>query len=143
MKYVKIKNNTPKIIASLEGKPLAQAVMAGAFVLEGAVKISMSSEAKTGRIYGGHQASSPGEPPVVDTGVLVNSIRSRLLSSGSTTAYAVVGTGVRYGVFMEFGAPKAGIAARPFMRPAFDKNQDKIKQAIRYWAKKRIEGAAT
>jgi HK97 gp10 family phage protein len=141
MKYVKIKNNTPKIIASLQGQPLAQAVMAGAFVIEGEVKVSMSAEAKTGRIYGRHQASSPGEPPGVDTGVLVNSIRSRLLSSGSTSAFAVVGTGVEYGVYLEFGTSK--MKARPFMRPAFDNNQDRIKQAIQYWAKKRISGAAT
>ena len=37
------------------------------------IKRSMATP-KSGQIYDGHQASAPGEPPAIDTGILVNSI---------------------------------------------------------------------
>ena len=37
------------------------------------VKRSMATP-KSGAIYDGHQASAPGEPPAIDSGMLVNSI---------------------------------------------------------------------
>jgi HK97 gp10 family phage protein len=136
-------DKTPKLIAALSGDRLGQAVVAGGFVLETAVKTSMSASSHTGRVYtrGGrkHQASAPGETPAVDYGILVNSIATELASSSKADAWAQVGTGVEYAEFLEFGTSK--MAARPFMRPGYDNNEAKIKETIRKFAKQAAEGA--
>jgi HK97 gp10 family phage protein len=113
--------------------------MAGGFILETAVKVSMSASSHSGRVYYGHRASAPGETPAVDTGVLVNSINTQLVSSSNTSALAEVGTGVEYAEFLEFGTSK--MAARPFMRPGYDNNVTRIEETIRRFAKQSIEGA--
>jgi len=136
-----VKSNVKEVLASMAGARLAQAVMAGGFVLETAVKVSMSAASHSGRIYGKHKASAPGETPAVDTGVLVNSINTELVSSSDSEAWAQVGTGVEYAEWLEFGTSK--MAARPFMRPAYDNNEAKIKDIIRKFAKQNIEGATT
>lgn len=64
-----------------------------------------------------HTASSPGNPPRVDTGNLRGSIRNE---PRGTLAYAVVAGGlneVNYAHHLEFGAEENGLAARPFMGP--------------------------
>jgi HK97 gp10 family phage protein len=132
-------DKTPKLIAALSGDRLGRAVVAGGFVLETAVKISMSAASHTGRRYGGHQASAPGETPAVDTGVLVNSISTELESSSATDAWAQVGTDKEYGEFLEFGTSK--MAPRPFMRPGYDNNVTKIEDTIRKFAKQAIDDA--
>jgi HK97 gp10 family phage protein len=134
-----IKNNVKEVLDAMSGDRLGRAVMAGGFVLETAVKVSMSATSHSGKMYGGHRASAPGETPAVDTGVLVNSINTQLVSSSDTEAIAEVGTGVEYAEFLEFGTSK--MEARPFMRPAFDNNEAKIKDTIRRFAKQQIEGA--
>ena len=136
-----VKSNVKEVLASMAGARLAQAVMAGGFVLETAVKVSMSAASHSGRIYDKHKASAPGETPAVDTGVLVNSINTELVSSSESEAWAQVGTGVEYAEWLEFGTSK--MAARPFMRPGYDNNEAKIKDTIRKFAKQNIEGATT
>ena len=134
-----VKNHVKEVLDAMGGDRLGRAVMAGGFVLETAVKVSMSATSHSGKMYGGHRASAPGETPAVDTGVLVNSINTQLVSSSDTEAIAEVGTGVEYAEFLEFGTSK--MEARPFMRPAFDNNEAKIKDTIRRFAKQQIEGA--
>lgn len=148
-------DKTPKLIAALSGDRLGQAVVAGGFVLEKAVKISMSATTHTGRVYRRkgkkHQASAPGETPAVWTGVLVNSIATELVSSSKTDAWAQVGTGVEYAEALEFGhvnKTRAGTEdvatftqPRPFMRPGYDNNVAKIEAAIKKYAKQAAEGA--
>ena len=135
-----VKTNVKEVLQSMQGDRLGKAVMAGGFVLESAVKISMSAASHTGLVYGGHRASAPGETPAVDMGVLVNSINTQLVSSSDTSAFAEVGTGVEYAEWLEFGTSK--MKARPFMRPAYDNNLEKIKAVIRKFAKGNIESAA-
>jgi HK97 gp10 family phage protein len=132
-------DKTPKLIEALSGDRLGKAVLAGGFVLETAVKISMSATSHTGRQYGKHKASAPGETPAVDTGLLVNSIATELASSSATEAWAQVGTGVEYGEMLEFGTSR--MQPRPFMRPGYDNNVKKIEDTIRKFAKQAIEGA--
>ena len=144
-------DKTPKLIAALSGDRMGRAVVAGGFVLETAVKISMSAASHTGRRYGGHQASAPGETPAVDTGGLVNSIATELISSSATDAWAQVGTDKDYAEALEFGhvnRTRAGTEdvatftqPRPFMRPGYDNNVKKIEDAIRKFAKMEIEQA--
>lgn len=134
-----IKTNVKEVLESLSGDQLGRAVMAGALLLETAIKLSMSAASHSGRKYGRHRASAPGETPAVDTGNLVNSIKSQLVESTDMTALANVGTGVEYAEWLEFGTSR--MKPRPYMRPAIDNNENKIVEAIKYWARKQIDGA--
>jgi len=136
-----VKNNFKAVADSLSGNNLSRAVRAGALVMETAVKISMSGKSHSGIKYGKHQASAPGETPAVDTGILVNSINTWDISASDTEAWAGCGTGVEYAEPLEFGTSK--MQPRPFMRPGFDNNVDKIEAVIRKLAKQGVEGAAT
>jgi HK97 gp10 family phage protein len=125
-----VKSNVKEVLAAMAGDRLGQAVMAGGFVLEGQAKMKAP----------------------VDTGNLVNSISTELVSSDETSAFAQVGTGVVYAEVVEFGGVvKNGFGkgitinmpAQPYMRPAWDENIESIKATIERWAKKSIEGAAS
>ena len=71
---------------------------------------------KSGREYARsgkfHQASAPGQAPAIDYGVLVNSIKTEMVSDVT----GIVFTNVEYALPLEFGS--ARMAARPFMGPA-------------------------
>lgn len=134
-----VKTNVKEVLESLNADQLGRAVMAGALVLETAVKVSMSATSHSGRKYGRHQASAPGETPAVDTGNLVNSIRSELVESTDTNATANVSTGVEYAAWLEFGTSK--MKARPYMRRGYDENEGKIIDTVKLWAKRQIDGA--
>jgi HK97 gp10 family phage protein len=67
-----------------------------------------------------HIASSPGNPPAVDTGRLRNSINYFL-----TDRYTgEVRASTKYAAALEFGTVR--MAARPFMQPALEKSRIKI-----------------
>lgn len=74
---------------------------------------------KTGRVYGTHRASAPGESPAVDTGELKNSIGHHQESP----LVSVTTVGAEHGLYMEFGtirmAAQPNNGARPFLLPAF------------------------
>ena len=80
---------------------------------------------KSGRLYGRHQASAPGQAPATDTGRLVNSIRVDH-TPGSLTASVVCGAA--YGRSLEFGTRR--IAPRPFLRPPLATKRAEIVAAI-------------
>lgn len=86
---------------------------------ETAVK-SMRQQSQ-GRRYGNHVASKPGDPPNIDTGRLVNSIKWEVDENALS---AVVGTNLEYGTHLEFGTTK--MAARPWLGPALRENQRSI-----------------
>ena len=89
-----------------------------AVTLEGAIKLELSRPG-SGRIYGRHQASAPGDPPAPDTGTLRASIGHE--QTGDTVR---VGSSLAQAGTLEFGTVRAGrgrrtvIEPRPFMRPA-------------------------
>ncbi len=70
-------------------------------------------------------ASSPGEPPHRRTGRLARSITHEV-----TPMTARVGTNVKYGKYLETGAPSIKLEARPYLRPAVYKNQRTIKKIL-------------
>ena len=140
MTVKKIKDNTKAVQDALKTQLLSRAVLAGGLVLETAVKLSMSAASHSGRVYGKHKASAPGETPAVDTGNLVNSINTTLDRASATEAWANVGPTVEYGAYLEFGTSK--MAARPFMRPGLDSSEDKIRDTIKTFLKQAIDGAA-
>lgn len=57
-----------------------------------------------------HRASAPGEAPAIDTGNLVNSIKTTFPNSVT----GVIGIGAEYAYYLEFPLN------RPFVRPAID-----------------------
>lgn len=80
--------------------------------IEERIKVGMAG-AKSGRLYGPHQASAPGEMPAMDTTNLAGNINSEM----ETATSGVVHTGsVDYAVHLEYGT--VNMAARPFMTPA-------------------------
>ena len=62
-----------------------------------------------------HTASSAGHPPNVDSGTLRASIRQARTGKLERTVF----TGVEYARYLEEGTSR--MAARPFMKPVFDK----------------------
>lgn len=70
---------------------------------------------KSGRLYGSHRASAPGESPATWTGRLESTITVEALSPSQVS----VGTGTDYSVFLEFGTTR--MAARPMMVPIADR----------------------
>lgn len=100
-----------------QGARLSVSPILRAFGLElvGQTK-AMLSQPGQGRWYGKHQASKPGDPPAVDTGRLRNSIAMDWVDARTLR----VGTGVVYAEFLELGDVEAGLAPRPFFRPALE-----------------------
>ena len=78
--------------------------------------ISESNMAKVGTYR-----SKPGEPPRVQTGTLRRSITHEM---DPTLPIVRIGSGVKYGLYLEMGTDK--MAPRPFLRPALVKSKKKI-----------------
>ena len=86
---------------------------------------SILRDPKTGRIYGNHIASAPGEAPASDEGYLAQNITFDVDdSSGEIVGY--VTSSAPYSAALEFGT--RNIAPRPFMQPALESNIRKIER---------------
>ena len=81
--------------------------------------IEIESVAKRSMHGGGlpHMPSAPGDPPHVDTGRLRSSITHEV-EYNNREIEGRVGTNVEYALELEIGSSR--IAARPFLRPAFN-----------------------
>ncbi len=72
---------------------------------------------KSGRIYGSHQASAPGESPASDTGRLLGTVGSEMTGPMETVA-SIGGSAAPYEAdHLEFGSPGGQIAPRPLITP--------------------------
>jgi HK97 gp10 family phage protein len=82
---------------------------------------------KTGKAYKRknktHTASSAGNPPAIDGGTLVNSIKYEY-DMGKDMFRGEVSAATAYAADLEFGT--VNMAARPFMQPALEKSRTKI-----------------
>lgn len=67
---------------------------------------------RSGRMYGGHRASAPGEPPATWSGVFKNAWHPRSLGGGSTFISRIE-NGVFYAGWLENGTPGGQMAPRP------------------------------
>jgi len=85
----------------------------------------------TGRVYKRgsiiHRASAPGFPPAVDTGRLRASIRPEVKRMGGEIV-GIVGSNVAYAPHLEFGTSR--MAARPFLKRAFEKKKREIRNLL-------------
>jgi phage gpG-like protein len=117
-----LQSNIPRLTRQLRSRS-ERLVSETALSIEGRIKQSMA-EPKSGRTYGGHVASAPGEAPAIDTGALANSIQVELDGLSAT-----VGTNQESAPVLEFGG--AHIAPRPFMEPAFEAEAPDFKRKLK------------
>jgi HK97 gp10 family phage protein len=115
-------NKFPEIAAAL---PVAagRIVRETVFAIEGRAKQEMAA-AKSGRRYGSHVASAPGEAPAVDLGALINSIQTAMDGTKGQ-----VYTNMLYAVYLEFGTRK--MAPRPFFTPAAEESRGNFVRKMR------------
>ena len=92
------------------------------------MKKSISSGAKSGRRYGNHTSSAPGQSPANWTGKLLKSIKVQK-SKGIAFVYVTA----KYAEFLEFGTSK--MRPRPFIIPAFIKTKKMIQDKLKRIAK--------
>ena len=119
---VKFTDNSDKFLRRLD---TAEAIVKKfAFDVEGNAKVAIMSGPKSGRRYGKHTASAPGQAPATDTGNLVNSIQAKKESRFVWS----VGVGAKYGKALELGTRR--MAPRPFLLPALMKVEKSFRQAI-------------
>lgn len=81
---------------------------------------------KTGRLYGSHRASAPGEYPANKTGVLARSITIRRTSNDVT-----IGTTVSYGKYLADGTYK--MAPRKMSKEAMQAAIPEARARFRRW----------
>ena len=121
--------------AGLDGA-VNKAVVRTANQVRGEAIKMISREISSGRVYvrGNvtHTASAEGDAPNTDTGNLVSKIAVENPRRGTS----FVGTSVEYGKHLEFGTKK--MAARPWLRPAMEKNEAKLTESITNAIKKAI-----
>lgn len=104
---------------------VSRAVVGTALELQGNIKTSIARGPASGRTYEKynprrtHTASAPGQPPMTDTGRLVNSVEFDKI--GDLTA--TVGSKLAYATYLEYGTSR--MAARPFFRPAIEEIRPK------------------
>lgn len=103
---VEVNDRTPELFQKLEAA-VGEFIKKGVQHLGGQVKAKMEAP-KTGRMYGRHQASAPGEPPAVDDGNLIGSITEIFPS----TLEGLVGTNVEYAIYLEEGTSAPATRAR-------------------------------
>ena len=88
------------------------------------------SKKGTGRIYKRgnivHQASSAGNYPALDTGLLRKSIKKVMRNQG---LQGFVETDHEYAKFLEFGTKD--MAARPFMQPSLEKARPMVRKFLK------------
>ena len=87
----------------------------------------VSFTARKGKASRLHQASAPNEAPATDTGNLVNSAYTKKMGDADYET----GFTAEYAAHLEFGAPKAAIAPRPFLRPAVEAVKERFLSAIK------------
>ena len=95
----------------------------GANMVRNTAVKSIQQHGSSGKTYGNHTASTPGNPPNSDTGYLASNI---FVSKDTNGEGASVESRADYSNALEFGTSKMG--ARPFMQPALEENRRKIVQ---------------
>lgn len=90
---------------------LTRALFGGGQDLQITAQISITNGATSGK---NHVASSPGEPPNNDTGVLANNIETAVAGPLKVE----VSSNAPYALAQELGSEKQGLPERPYMRPA-------------------------
>lgn len=100
---------------------IRQVLITAVLKIDREAKLLISRGPKSGRLYGKHQASAPGEAPATNTGRLIKSIQWQILNQGLA---AEIGSPLSYSSFLEDGTRK--MDPRPWLLPAYEKHVDDI-----------------
>lgn len=107
----------------LSGKQVIKAANRVVYVGADLVRAEAFNSISRGSVSGkNHVPSAPGEPPNRDTGVL----QAHLVTENIKPLVAEVRSEAEYAGDLEFGSED--VAARPYMRPARDKEKPKIER---------------
>ncbi len=124
--------NSERLIKKLRQLPVSmrsgigQALAVSVVEMDSYAKSKISGGGRSGRVYGRHQASAPGEFPKSETGQLVSSLLFRV---GGDKLSAFFGTKLAYGRYLEFGTSR--MAARPWLQPTLRANARQITARVR------------
>ena len=137
---VKFRSNMANVMAQVDGS--AKGRMLQAVVEVRNETLETLSGQRTGRIYRvpdstkTYQASAPGEPPAQALAGLRQSITGKARSKAKVII-GEVGTDMPYGPRLEFGfsdvdrlGRRYNMAARPWLRPSFEKALPKVEQIL-------------
>lgn len=133
-----------KQVFDLATKANVAAMQKAAMVVEKDVKTNFTlqgsgKESRRGNKV--HRASTKGQSPAIDTGVLRSSMTHTVRKSGFNVigeigpdiqriaAQSPVGTDINYGLYLELGTSK--MSPRPFLRPALQRTRSKVNQIFR------------
>ena len=131
MRWRLVRNEGPRVAEALK-REVSAIVRETAFAVQADIIAGMTS-AHSGEVYGDHQASAPGEMPAVDTSTLLGSLDVEA-TQGETRAVVYVDT--EYAIYLENGAPGAGIEPRPFLAPALDGRSKEFQRRLRALGKR-------
>lgn len=119
-----VTSNRTRAVSALIQRRIHDVTFAAATNIAERAVASMEGS-KSGRVYGRHRASAPGEAPAIDTGILHGSMFTREI--GPTTY--LVGTNVEYAPHLEMGT--VNIRPRSFLLPAVEDERVPYQQALR------------
>lgn len=121
-----------------------QYVINAAVFLVGEIKLALGTGQRTGKVYRvpgtktrEYTSSSEGEAPAVMLASLITSISYEITEDNAEEVIARVGTNIEYAARLEFGytdtdsmGRKYNMAPRPYMRPTYLKNREKIRAIL-------------
>lgn len=116
-------------------KAVARGTTKAAMILQKRAREKVMKGPKSGKRYGRHTASAPGEAPANETGNLQRSITVVAAKAGPNPEARVV-VNAEYAKALEYGTKKAGksrnvkIEERPFIRPSIKEMSDAMNKAI-------------
>lgn len=110
-----------KRMAQRTPQQVSRALYAAGQLIELEAERSITAGAVSGA---GHVPSLPGQPPNADTHFLDSNIETEIGGPGLVT----VTSKAPYSAALELGSSRA--AARPFMRPATERNRKKVAQMV-------------
>ena len=132
---IKFKLNTTELMKSLD-QTAPKRMMEATNELRNTVLETLSGN-RSGRTYKvpdterTYTASAPGEPPAQATSDLRKSVKSSVEGKGRSVLGKVKAE-AKHALPLEFGT--RNMAARPFMKPSFDKSLDAIRRILtRTW----------
>lgn len=105
-----IEEEVQKIVKEIPRQMASRAVRASNELRNSALDILSGS--RSGRMYGGHQASAPGEPPAAWSGNFRLAWKP-VTVSGGTTFLSRIENGTFYAGWLENGTPGGQMAPRP------------------------------
>ena len=132
---IKLKLNTTELMKSLD-QTAPKRMMEATNEVRNKVLETLSG-GRSGRTYlvpgtrRSYTASAPGQPPATATSELRQSVKSSIEGKGRSVLGKVKAE-AKHALPLEFGTKN--MAARPFMKPSFDKSLDAIRRILtRTW----------